>query len=167
MAAREQESTADNNSILALVEHICSVHDVDLRAVTFIDSRENDEETTLSILDEDFEEASRAQWMKRHGWDELQLVMLNEALMIAEALPSEHAWVEFCHDDVYLFIDYPQLILYALSALKSMHSVLEADDQYHCYTVSARAFATARRRGDDRKVEHWSGNPLIDIEVLP
>ena len=40
-------------------------------------------------------------------------------------------------------------------------------DQLHLYNTASRALATARRRGDPRQVDYWSGKPVESIEVLP
>ena len=48
-----------------------------------------------------------------------------------------------------------------------MHSVLLPGDQYHLYATSAKALTTARRRGDTKFVEFWSGNPILSITISP
>lgn len=91
--AREQESSEGNDSILSLVEYVCKVHGIDLRAVQYVESREHtpkNEPDLRSTLIENLEEESQALWIKKYGWSELQLSLLNEALIIAEALPGQH-----------------------------------------------------------------------------
>lgn len=56
---------------------------------------------------------------------------------------------------------------FALSSLKSLQDVLSSGDQHHLYSTSSRALTTARRRGDTRCVEYWSGKPVVSIAVSP
>lgn len=56
---------------------------------------------------------------------------------------------------------------FALSALCDMTHLLDADDQYRFYTSSARAMATARRRGDERRLKYWPGELAVSIKLLP
>ena len=55
---------------------------------------------------------------------------------------------------------------FSLSALKSLHAVLSDDDQYHMYFTSNKALTAAKRRGETRLVEYWSGKPVVSIELL-
>lgn len=56
---------------------------------------------------------------------------------------------------------------FALSALRSLQNVLAPGDQYHLYTTATRALMTARRRGERKFVEYWSGRPIISISIAP
>lgn len=64
-------------------------------------------------------------------------------------------------------VDFPAVAQFALSALKTMQSVLSPGDQYHLYSTSARALTTARRRGDNKYVEYWSGMPVMNVTIVP
>ena len=55
---------------------------------------------------------------------------------------------------------------FALSALKLFHAVLSEDDQYHMYQTSSRALTAAKRRGETRLIDYWSGRPVVGIELL-
>lgn len=66
-----------------------------------------------------------------------------------------------------MLLDYPSVAQFSLSSLKDLHPVMSQGDQHHLYNTAARALATARRRGDDRAVAYWSGQPIVSIEVLP
>ena len=63
-------------------------------------------------------------------------------------------------------VDPPSVAQFALSALKSFHTILGEDDQYHMYQTSIRALTAAKRRGETRLIDHWSGRPLVGIELL-
>lgn len=54
-----------------------------------------------------------------------------------------------------------------LSALRALHTIISPSDQSYLYSNSAKALVTARRRGDDRRLEYWSGNPVVSIEITP
>lgn len=63
-------------------------------------------------------------------------------------------------------IDPPSVAQFSLSALKALHTVLSDDDQYHMYNMSHEALTAARRRGETRLIDYWSGRPVISIELL-
>ena len=63
--------------------------------------------------------------------------------------------------------DFPTVAQFALSSLKTLQTVLSSGDQYHLYSTATRALMTARRRGDPRAVEYWSGRPIVSISVAP
>jgi hypothetical protein len=64
-------------------------------------------------------------------------------------------------------IDPTSVAQFSLSALKSSHAVLGEDDQYHMYHMSSRALTAAKRRGETRLIDYWSGRPVVSIELLP
>jgi hypothetical protein len=45
--------------------------------------------------------------------------------------------------------------------------VLSPDDQYTIISSARRALTAAHRRGDQRIVEYWSGQPVVSIELVP
>ena len=63
-------------------------------------------------------------------------------------------------------VDPPSVAQFSLSALKSLHAVISDDDQYHMYFTSNKALTAAKRRGETRLVEYWSGKPVVSIELL-
>ncbi|KAF8894639.1 TRAPP II complex [Infundibulicybe gibba] len=144
---RLSESVAGNESILAVLKYICRVLGIDLEAVGVIDP-EDGSPTFSELLDSDAHDAPEAYPL--HGWPELQVGVVREAVAVAEALPDSIAVARF-----------------ALSALKTLQSALAPGDQYHLYTTSNRALMTARRRGDSTLVEYWSGRPVVSIAITP
>lgn len=54
-----------------------------------------------------------------------------------------------------------------MSALRALRTIINPSDQVFLYANSVKALMTARRRGDDRRVEYWSGNPVVSVEVSP
>lgn len=65
------------------------------------------------------------------------------------------------------YLDHAAVAQFDLSALKILGDTLSSQDQVYLYSSSARAFLTARRRGDDRRVEYWARNPVDKIEINP
>lgn len=64
-------------------------------------------------------------------------------------------------------IDQLAVARFALSALRTMHSVLATNDQCHLYQTASRALAITRRRGDVSTLEYWGGHPVQSIAMLP
>ncbi|TDL27497.1 hypothetical protein BD410DRAFT_762504 [Rickenella mellea] len=141
---RDNENTSGNDSILRLVRYVCETHGVNLSSV-----RCHTGSGSNAMLPSFVEDGHMSSDAKLIGWPELQIGIVREALAVAEALP-----------------DYPAVALFSLSALKSLHHVLDAEDQYHLHITASRASATARRRGQEQVFEYWSGNPLVGIEML-
>ncbi|KAH9996824.1 transport protein Trs120 or TRAPPC9 TRAPP II complex subunit-domain-containing protein [Russula vinacea] len=136
VAVKGIERSTGNESVLKLVKHICDVHGINLEAVRFVDTA-NDDTNSDDLLEDPY------------GWPELQIGIVREALSVAEALP-----------------DPPSVAQFSLSALKALHTVLSDDDQYHMYNMSHEALTAARRRGETRLIDYWSGRPVISIELL-
>ena len=63
-------------------------------------------------------------------------------------------------------VDPSSVAQFSLSALKLLHAVLGDDDQYHMYYTSNRALTTAKRRGETRLIDYWSGRPVVSLELL-
>src|SRR6266702_1754328 len=63
-------------------------------------------------------------------------------------------------------VDPPSVAQFSLSALKSLYAVLSDDDQHHMYFTSGKALTAAKRRGETRLIEYWSGRPVVSIELL-
>ncbi|KZT26443.1 hypothetical protein NEOLEDRAFT_1062821 [Neolentinus lepideus HHB14362 ss-1] len=154
VGVRENESKDGNESILRLVKHICRVHGVNLNAVKLVDistdveGNVRDSVQSSSVLEEEIVEGQP----ETHGWPELQVGIIREAMAVAEALPGT---------------DYPAVAQFALSALKTLHPVLASSEQHHLYSTASQALATSKRRGDRRQVEYWSGQPIVSIELSP
>ncbi|KAG6850996.1 hypothetical protein H0H93_004483 [Arthromyces matolae] len=153
VGVRMSESADGNDSVLGLLKHICRVLGIDLDAVNLIDVNSAGHETPAqrdgsSIYDEYDNDALGLS--ETYGWPELQVGVVREAVAVAEALP-----------------DFPAVAQFALSALKTLQTVLSPGDQYHLYSTSSRALATARRRGDTKSVEYWSGRPVVSVTLAP
>ncbi|KDR81631.1 hypothetical protein GALMADRAFT_239700 [Galerina marginata CBS 339.88] len=149
VGVRMSESSDGNPSVLRLLKHVCKVLGINLESVGLVQDTKKrvlDHPPSLSDYDEDIIEELR----EPCGWPELQVGVVREAVAVAEALP-----------------DFPTVAQFALSSLKSLQSVLTPGDQYHLYSTASRALITARRRGDPRAVEYWSGRPIVSISIAP
>ncbi|KAI5122948.1 hypothetical protein M0805_006829 [Coniferiporia weirii] len=149
---RERDNVAGNASILRLVKHICEVHGIYLNSVGFIgDEGSNTARQSYPSSGAHYtDQVYRRTPLTQYVWPDLQVGMVREALAIAETLP-----------------DYPAVASFALSALRSLHSRLEPEDQFHFFTASARAMTTVRRRGDERKLEYWPAEVVASIKFMP
>ncbi|KAF9482780.1 hypothetical protein BDN70DRAFT_874562 [Pholiota conissans] len=149
LGIRLSESAAGNEGVLNLLKYICRILGINLELVGLVSDTCPDTHSqtlTLTDYDEDTEEELR----ESSGWPELQVGVVREAVAVAEALP-----------------DFPTVAQFALSSLKSLQGVLSPSDQYHLYSTASRALITARRRGDSRVVEYWSGRPIVSISIAP
>ncbi|KIJ69369.1 hypothetical protein HYDPIDRAFT_24212 [Hydnomerulius pinastri MD-312] len=143
---RRKENLEGNQSILKLLVYACKVLGVNLEAVSLASSAEGASDGDMQPEDVDLVESLN----NTFGWPELQVGVVREAIAVAEALPDQLAVARF-----------------SLSALKTMNSILAANDQYHLYQTASRALAVTRRRGDTSTVEYWAGRPILSIAVLP
>ncbi|GLB34932.1 putative transport protein Trs120 or TRAPPC9, TRAPP II complex subunit [Lyophyllum shimeji] len=153
VGVRMSESADGNDSILELLKYVCKVLGINLDAVKLVeaDPDETSTEATEAPLDyEVYDNDAATGTGEPYGWPELQVGVVREAVAVAEALP-----------------DFPAVAQFALSALKTLQTVLSPGDQYHLYSTSSRALATARRRGDTKSVEYWSGRPVVSITIAP
>ncbi|EMD38404.1 hypothetical protein CERSUDRAFT_113560 [Gelatoporia subvermispora B] len=150
IGVREVEPVEGNDSILRVVKQICKIHGVDLEAVKLTYVSDRQDFTTME--GNGFEEAGNVAETTEapFGWPELQIGIVREALAVAEALP-----------------DYPSVAQFSLSSLKTLHEVMSQAEQYQMYQAATRALAIAKRRGDSRTVEYWSGKPIVSLEILP
>uniref|UniRef100_A0A8H8CM97 Transport protein particle subunit trs120 n=1 Tax=Psilocybe cubensis TaxID=181762 RepID=A0A8H8CM97_PSICU len=149
VGVRLSESSAGNESVLRLLKYVCKVLGINLESVGLVEgtkSRESPNPPSLDDYDEDIIEELR----QPCGWPELQVGVVREAVAVAEALP-----------------DFPTVAQFALSSLKTLQTVLTSGDQYHLYSTASRALVTARRRGDSRAVEYWSGRPIVSMSIAP
>ena len=165
VAIRFGESGDGNESILRLLKHICKVLGVDLEAVKLVDA---DEQSSQSVLDANNATIdSDPDQTETHGWPELQLGVVREAVAIAEALPGR--LVSFPLDRALTapWPDFLAVAQFASSALKTLRPILTPADQLHLHSTSTRALSVARRRGDTRSIEHWSGRPIMNIAITP
>ncbi|KAF5380960.1 hypothetical protein D9615_003973 [Tricholomella constricta] len=156
VGVRMSESSVGNESILELLKYVCKVLGINLDAVKLVDIALNDDETTgdagetVLLSHEDYDNDAVTGSVEPYGWPELQVGVVREAVAVAEALP-----------------DFPAVAQFALSALKTLQTVLSPGDQFHLYSTSSRALTTARRRGDTKSVEYWSGRPVVSITIAP
>ncbi|KAG8861203.1 hypothetical protein FRB96_003153 [Tulasnella sp. 330] len=150
VVARANVNDAGNESVLKLVRYVCGIYGVDLAKVGIVEVNE----MAAAEKSDDEAEAGGASPLDavddvdRFGWPDLQLGVVREAVAIAEALP-----------------DYPAVTQFSLSTLQAMYADLSSIEQSYLYTTSAKALATTRRRGDDRRVDYWAGRPVLSLEV--
>ncbi|KAG8217536.1 TRAPP II complex [Butyriboletus roseoflavus] len=151
LAFRPNENMQGNQSVLKMLTYACKALGVDLESVsvTALPNAEEEENVDPHIVP--FEASSMVDSLNNSfGWPELQIGVVREAIAVAEALPDQLAVARF-----------------ALSALKTMHSVIAANDQRHLYQTASRALVITRRRGDTSMIEYWAGHPVQSIAVLP
>ncbi|KAF9052654.1 TRAPP II complex [Panaeolus papilionaceus] len=149
VGVRLSESSSGNESVLKLLKYVCRVLGLNIEAVALLESSTTPKVDQLPLLN-DYDEDIIQELHERRGWPELQVGVVREAVAVAEALP-----------------DFPAVAQFALSSLKTLQSVLTPGDQYHLYTTASRAMITARRRGEPKAVDYWSGRPIISISVVP
>ncbi|KIY43410.1 hypothetical protein FISHEDRAFT_53353 [Fistulina hepatica ATCC 64428] len=148
---RPIESQDGNTGVLRVLSYVCSILGIQFDAVKVLDGQpagpklDRRNSTPPVSLDDDQITA-----IEPSGWPELQIGVVREAVAVAETLP-----------------DYPSVAQFSLSSLKTLQHVLEPGDQYYLHMKAARALATARRRGDMRVVEYWSGRPVVSITISP
>ncbi|KAI0818742.1 transport protein Trs120 or TRAPPC9 TRAPP II complex subunit-domain-containing protein [Irpex lacteus] len=150
VGVRANDSKEGNESVLRLVRYVCRVHGVDLEAVKFRSSERPASSLDVEAESEAGQEGEGEQGQEPYGWPELQIGIVREAIAVAEALP-----------------DYPSVAQFSLSALKTLHLVMSQGDQHHLYSTASKALSTAKRRGDARVIEYWSGRPVVSVEILP
>lgn len=151
VGVRLSEVADGNESILKLLTYVCQVLGINLDAVRLVETNEEgfSASSSAELALASSEDPSDGN-LEPYGWPEIQVGVVREAVAVAEALP-----------------DFPAVAQFALSALKTLQAVLSPGDQYHLYSTSARALTTARRRGDNKYVEYWSGSPVMSVTVVP
>ncbi|EJD06035.1 Trs120-domain-containing protein [Fomitiporia mediterranea MF3/22] len=151
VGVRERDDVVGNASILRLVKYVCEVHGVDLGHVRFATSGgSNERQQRPSSEIRPVKHQASSQPSRRYTWSELQVGLIRESLAVAEALP-----------------DYAAVVLFALSALQDLYSLLDPEDQFHFHTAASRALATLRRRGDDRKLGYWLDELILNVRYVP
>ena len=173
LGIRESEPTEGNGSVVKLVKHICGIHGVDLGVVNVVETgpeavsrrqswtRDEGHDSDVPPVPEDDLPKEPI------GWPELQIGIVREAIAIAEALPGITILHPFEFPFIIDHLDYPAVAQFCFSALKNLHPVMTATDQNQLYAGATRALATAKRRGDSRTVEYWTGTPIVTIELSP
>ncbi|KAJ2931379.1 hypothetical protein H1R20_g5744, partial [Candolleomyces eurysporus] len=149
---RMSESSQGNESVLLVLTYVCKILGIDLEAVRLIESPEGSRPTSVSeaAVIAQYEQEETEVFQEPFGWPELQVGVIREAVAVAEALP-----------------DYPSVARFALSALKTLRSAIDPDDQFRLHSRSVDALKIAVRRGDRRSIEYWSGRPVINIALAP
>lgn len=173
LGIRESEPTDGNEGVIKLVKYICKVHGVDLEAVSVVetspeairpmDSRTRDERRESEVPSVPEDDLPK----EPVGWPELQIGIVREAIAIAEALPGIIISQPLEFSLIADRLDYAAVAQFCLSALKNLHPVMTATDQNQLYAGATRALTTAKRRGDSRTVEYWTGTPIVTIELSP
>ncbi|KAG8836757.1 hypothetical protein FRC18_010798 [Serendipita sp. 400] len=147
VTVREHQLKDGNRSILRLLIYICGIYGVNLKAVPLQEqnsTKENDPEWEERLNSIDF---SR---QPTYGWSELQMGVVREAIAVTEALPELASLSQF-----------------SLSSLRALYSHLTAPEQYSLYNAAKNAIQVSQRRGEDFKLEYWSGRPVVSVEVVP
>lgn len=160
MAFRTLESPQGNDSLIRLEKYICEIYGIDLTSVKLLGISPDEPVQTDKLS------TSPDSYYLQYGWADLQLGIVREAVAIAEALPGNYIFFIRMLSRL-ICLDYAAVAQFDLSALKILSDVLNSHDQNYLYSSSTRAFLTARRRGDDRRVEYWAQNPVIKIEINP
>ncbi|KZO95888.1 hypothetical protein CALVIDRAFT_537860 [Calocera viscosa TUFC12733] len=147
LAMRENERVDGNDALVRLAMRVCEVYGV---GVDLVRVREG-EESGAGADEQRAEDKGgvKGSW-EAFGWPELQVGVMRETISLVELLP-----------------DYPTVAQLALTAIRRLGRYLPASEQHHLYVVSMRAMATARRRGDTRRLQYWSPDPLVRIEPVP
>lgn len=145
MTIREHQLKDGNASILRLLTHICAVYGINLRAIRLEEEGQKEDET------EDRDEMDSIDFARQpsYGWPELQLGVVREAIAVAEALP-----------------ELPSLTQFSLSSLRALYTHLTASEQHSLYIAAKNAVQVSQRRGEDFRVEYWSGRPVVSVEVV-
>jgi len=88
VGVRMNESSSGNDSVLKLLKQICKTMGIDLDAVKLVEAS-----VPAAELDKDeagsFDDGLELERPDTHGWSELQVGVVREAVAVAEALPGE------------------------------------------------------------------------------
>ena len=82
---RTNDTTDGNDSVLRMIKYICNVHGIDLEAVKLVAGV--DRRVSASPTEED--DGDIISLAEPHGWPELQIGIVREAIAVAEALPGD------------------------------------------------------------------------------
>jgi trafficking protein particle complex subunit 9 len=82
VAIKEIERSTGNESVIEIVKYICEVHGINLEAVAFVNPATQDK----GSVPQDADPADPQE--DPYGWPELQIGIIREALVVAEALPG-------------------------------------------------------------------------------
>lgn len=90
VGVRFSESTEGNSSLLQILTHACRVLGIDLDAVPLVDAKQNmpAAEENLELVASRYEQEVLEGPPELHGWPELQVGVIREAVAVAEALPG-------------------------------------------------------------------------------
>ncbi|KZT58996.1 hypothetical protein CALCODRAFT_219199 [Calocera cornea HHB12733] len=146
LAMRENERVDGNDALVRLAKRVCEVYGVGMDLVRVVEGSGEDGADEQRVEDKG---GVKGSW-EQFGWPELQVGVMRETISLVELLP-----------------DYPTVAQLALTAIRRLGKYLPASEQHHLYVVSMRALATARRRGDTRRLQYWSESPLVGIEPVP
>jgi trafficking protein particle complex subunit 9 len=82
VAIKKTEISTGNESVIKLIKYICEVHGIDSEAVAFVNPATQDKGGVSQDCDPDDPQEDP------YGWPELQVGIIREALVVAEALPG-------------------------------------------------------------------------------
>jgi trafficking protein particle complex subunit 9 len=157
---REHQLTEGNQSILRLLTYICGVYGIDLKSIQLKNEMKSND-------DKDWEkEAENIDFARQtsYGWAELQLGVVRESLAVAEALSG------MFQSSTFLITqrskELPALAQFSVSSLRTLFYHLTAQEQYSLYAAAKNAIQVSQRRGETIILEHWSGRPVVSVEVL-
>lgn len=170
VGSRLNESSSGNESVLKLLKYVCRVLGVDLDAVKIVGTFEKsatDQDAGQSQITSIYDDGLKYEQYEVYGWPELQAGVVREAVAIAEALPGRAEILLHLVCANFHYLDLPAVAQFSLSSLKNLQSVLSYEDQQHLHSTSMRSLMTAKRRGDQRSVEYWSGSPISSIILAP
>lgn len=158
VGVRAHESTAGNASLLAIARQVCDIYGVPLDTVSIVD----DVTTVQASTGPDVARPDH------FGWPELQVGSVKEALAIAQALPgqSSHRTCSPTTSDPRYLADFLAVAQMAYSALKALQPAMDVREHHHLFESASRALATAKRRGDERKLGYWADNPVVAIQAI-
>ncbi|KAG5638372.1 hypothetical protein H0H81_000383 [Sphagnurus paluster] len=94
VGVRMSESSDGNSSILELLKYVCKILGINLEAVKLVDVTPTESEHSVAVDEsglsshEDYDNAAVAGNDDPHGWPELQVGVVREAVAVAEALPG-------------------------------------------------------------------------------
>lgn len=89
---RMSESSSGNESVLRLLKHVCRTLGIDLDAVKLVDVPSQEaggEKSGKGETASTFDDGLAPEHLGSHGWPELQVGVIREAVAVAEALPGE------------------------------------------------------------------------------
>ena len=144
---RSAPDTAGNESIVRLVEKACDTYGV--RIVASLGPDRSHRRTKSSIGGPDARTALAQ--AEPHGWPDLQLAVVTDAISVAELLPDHQAALRF-----------------TISSLRELAAHMPPMQQLALSQTIPRTFAAAARRTSRLEMEYWGPADLVmSLEAIP